>query len=359
MIAAVLVPFLANANQDISPASLRATPPTASSIAAVTKWFGGDAKAGAVKVDGVDAAWLIDVGAAERVRVVSTDGTLNVPLSRIQGTDSWFAAATLPHGIGVLWTFEVNGQARGPVRQLEAYIPDPDNSFRPGVPKGDVIPMTKHTSKVFEGVTRDWWVYVPKQYDAAKPACVMVFQDGQWARNWAPPAFDNLIHRGEMPVTIVIFLPPGTKADGSANRNFEYDTVDDRYTRFLLEEILPEVSKKYQLRSDPAGRGIAGASSGAICAFNVAWQRPDQFGKVLSWIGSYVDLTFGRDNHHGGTIFPAMVRKADRKPIRVYLQDGKNDLDNPYGNWWLQPADGARIGVETVRLHLRWRQRLS
>jgi len=344
----MLLAAIAFLSQDLTPASLRANPPTAATMPAVVRWFGGDPKVGAVKVSGIDVAWHIEAGNAERVRAVSSDGTLNVPLARVAGTDSWWACATVPHGIGVLWTFEVDGQARGPLRQLEAYIPDPDNSFREGVPRGEVVAMPKHTSRVFEGATRDWWVYVPKQYDPAKPACVMVFQDGQWARNWAPPAFDNLIHRGEMPVTIAIFLPPGTRPNGQANRNFEYDTVDDRYAKFLLEEILPEVGRRYRVREDAAGRAIAGASSGAICAFNVAWQRPDQFSKVLSWIGSYVDLTFGRDNHNGGTIFPAMVRKADRKPIRVFLQDGRNDLDNPFGNWWL-----ANLQMERA---LAWRQ---
>ncbi len=211
-----------------------------------------------------------------------------------------------------------------------------DSQEKPDVPHGKV---TKHTwtSKVFSGTARDYWVYVPSQYDAKKPACVMVFQDGQAYVNpkgqfRAPIVFDNLIHKKEMPATIGIFINPGTfpaqekGKKGRSNRSFEYDTLSDQYARFLEKEILPEVSKEYNLRQDAEGRAICGISSGGICAFTVAWQRPDLFGKVLSHVGSFTNI-------RGGDVYPGIIRKTKNKPIRVFLQDGSEDLDNEHGNW--------------------------
>lgn len=224
------------------------------------------------------------------------------------------------------------------VSAADDFIPTPYHEVQPGVPKGELIKMPEFKSKIFANTTRDWWVYVPAQYKADKPACVMVFQDGHDYVNlkgsWRVPiVFDNLIAKGEMPVTIAILINPGH--DGSykpknawqvSNRSFEYDSLGDRYSRFLLEEIFPEVKKKYNLTDDPEGRAICGASSGAICAFTVAWERPDQFRKVLSTIGSFVDL-------RGGHVYPYLIRKTEKKPIRVFLQDSTGDLDNPFGNW--------------------------
>jgi enterochelin esterase-like enzyme len=214
----------------------------------------------------------------------------------------------------------------------------PDSSPQTGVPEGKIIPFTNWQSKVFTNTVRDWWIYVPSQYTADKPACVMVFQDGHDYVNrkgaWrVPVVFENLIHKKQMPVTIGVFINPGH--DGKSkpqspwrvtNRSFEYDTLSDQYSRFLLEEILPEVEKSYKLTKDPEGRAICGASSGGICSFTVAWERPNEFRKVLSTIGSFTNI-------RGGHAYPYLIRKTDRKPIRVWLQDGKNDLDNNHGNW--------------------------
>src|SRR5262249_31437591 len=192
----------------------------------------------------------------------------------------------------------------------------------------------KWQSKIFEGTTRDWWVYVPAEYKAENPACVMVFQDGQNAKNYAPIVFDNLIAKGEMPVTIAIFIQPGFKiVGGGSNRSYEYDTLSDSYARFLLEEILPEVEKSYKLRHDAASRAIAGISSGGICAWTVAWERPNEFSKVLSWVGSFTNIASGTTLREGGHNYAAMIRKTPKKPIRIFMQDGENDLDNPMGNW--------------------------
>jgi quercetin dioxygenase-like cupin family protein len=148
--------------------------------------------------------------------------------------------------------------------------------------------------------------------------------------------FDNLISQGKMPVTIGLFINPGHDRDAPApespfrvtNRSREYDEVSDTYGRFLLEEMIPELGKQYNLSTDPKMRAICGLSSGGICAFSAAWFHPEQFHKVLSHIGSFTDI-------RGGHNYPPMIRKNDRKDIRVFLQDGSGDLDNQYGNWWL------------------------
>ncbi len=222
----------------------------------------------------------------------------------------------------------------------------PDSMRQEGVPSGKV---TQHAweSQVFPGTLRDYWVYVPAQYDAGKPACVMVFQDGQAYVNEkgdfrVPVVFDNLIHKKGMPVTIGIFINPGNDPKKNpppkpgekpatpwraSNRSFEYDTLSDQYARFLEKEMLPEVGKDYNLRKDARGRAIGGISSGGICSFTVAWERPDLFSKVLSHVGSFTNI-------RGGDVYPGRIRKAKPpKPIRVFLQGGANDLDNEHGNW--------------------------
>jgi enterochelin esterase family protein len=231
-----------------------------------------------------------------------------------------------------------SAQNKGPSPD-DQYVPGPDSKEQPGVPKGEVTKYSWNESKIYPGTVRDYWVYVPKQYDASKPACVFVCQDNVMYS--APVVFDNLIHKKEMPVTIGIFIQPGDiplkegeaarkRPDGRAaprrNRSAEYDTLSDTYARFLLEEILPEVGKKYNLTKNPEGRCIAGSSSGGICSFTVAWERPDEFRKVFSTVGSFTDI-------RGGHVYPYLIRKTDRKPIRVFLQDGSNDLDNTAGNW--------------------------
>lgn len=223
-----------------------------------------------------------------------------------------------------------------PAFGADDYKPGPDSERQQGVPEGKV---TKYTwkSSVFPGTVRDYWVYVPAQYDKSKPANVMVFQDGGWYQDVkrefrVPIVFDNLIHKKEMPVTIGIFLNPGNipakESDQKprANRSFEYDTLSDQYARFLEKEILPEVAKDYNLTQDPAGRAICGISSGGICAFTVAWERPDLFGKVLSHVGSFTNI-------RGGDAYPGLIRKNEKKPIRVFLQGGSGDLDNQFGHW--------------------------
>lgn len=214
-----------------------------------------------------------------------------------------------------------------------------DSEPQPNVPQGREEKLGLPTSKIFAGADHDCSLYIPAQYDASKPACVMVFQDGGGYINreggWrVPVVFDNLIAKGDMPVTIGIFINPGEVKAANANalprynRSFEYDGLGDGYVRFLLEEVLPEVSKKYSLSQNPDDRAIGGASSGAICAFTAAWERPDAFRRVFSTIGTYVGL-------RGGNEYPTLIRKTAPKPLRVFLQDGINDLNIYAGDWWM------------------------
>lgn len=222
----------------------------------------------------------------------------------------------------------------------ENYPPHPDSSPQSGVPKGEVLKFTFENSKIFPGTWREYWVYVPAQYTPDKPACVYVNQDGvQWQ---APQVFDNLIHKKEIPVTIGVFVMHGkvraANADAALdrfNRSFEYDGLGDNYVRFLLDELLPDVETKKTgdgraLRLSKSGndRAIGGSSSGAIAAFTAAWERPDAFSRVFSTIGTYVGL-------RGGDRYHTLVRKYEPRPLRVFLQDGANDLNIYGGDWWM------------------------
>src|SRR4051812_17662653 len=221
----------------------------------------------------------------------------------------------------------------------ENYPVDSASVEHPGVPKGEVLKFTFNQSKIFPGTMRDYWVYVPAQYNPDKPACVYVNQDGiQWN---APTVFDNLIYAKEMPVTIGVFVTPGvvpannSNAVARYNRSFEYDGLGDAYTRFLLTELLPEVEKQktsdgraIHLSTSGNDRAIGGSSSGAVCAFTAAWEHPEAFTRVFSAIGTYTGL-------RGADRYPILIRKYEPKPIRIFMQDGSNDLNIYGGDWYM------------------------
>ncbi|MDB5120119.1 MAG: SMP-30/Gluconolaconase/LRE-like region-containing protein [Sphingobacteriales bacterium] len=219
----------------------------------------------------------------------------------------------------------------------------PDNQAsieHPGVPKGEVLKFTFENSKIFPGTWREYWVYIPAQYKPDKPACVYVGQDGLALK--APTVFDNLIYQKEMPVTIGIFVNPGRLRAANDqlaldrfNRSLEYDGLGDAYAKFILQELLPDVEKQkasdgriIRLSKSGNDRAIGGASSGAVCAFTVAWERPQEFSRVFSAIGTYVGL-------RGGDRYPNLIRKSEPKPIRIFLQDGSNDQNSYAGDWWM------------------------
>jgi enterochelin esterase-like enzyme len=243
----------------------------------------------------------------------------------------------------------------------EASAPDPDSHYqlgpdslpREGVPKGDVRGPFTLPSEAYPGTQHTYWVYVPAQYSRSRPARLMIFNDGQAFMNMeadlrVPNVLDNLIYRRELPVMLAVFINPGRTpeqpeptlkewGDRTTNRPTEYNSLDDRYARVIVDELLPALSKTYAISTDPEHHGIGGASSGAIAAFTVAWHRPNHFRKVLSLIGSFVNL-------RGGHAYADLVRTTARKPLRIYLQDGRNDhrgrrQNGPYDDtrdWFLQ-----------------------
>ncbi|HEX8037672.1 MAG TPA: SMP-30/gluconolactonase/LRE family protein [Chryseosolibacter sp.] len=220
----------------------------------------------------------------------------------------------------------------------ETYPVDPASVEQAGVPKGEILKFTFKDSKIFPGTTREISIYVPAQYKADKPACVYVNQDGiQWK---APTVLDNLIARNEMPVTIGVFVTPGkvlaqtSDAIDRFNRSFEYDGLGDKYARFLLDEIFPFVENQkasdgraIRLSRNGNDRAIGGSSSGAVCAFTAAWEHPEEFSRVFSAIGTYTGL-------RGADRYDILVRKYEPKPIRIFMQDGSNDLNIYAGDWW-------------------------
>lgn len=305
-------------------------------------WFGKDnlAKGPNPKVDQLDAVWAIETPGAQNVSVVSTTSDWRLPLRKVGASDVWAVATMLPEGSGMRWNYEVDGKAIGG-NFLEVYS-TPLEATEQGAPKGKTTEMPVWKSTIFPGTERKWWVYVPAQYKDDKPACVMVFQDGGGYKDYVAKVFDNMIAKGEIPVTVGVFIDPGVGPGDKKNRSFEYDTLSDQYARFLLEEILPEVEKTTKLKHDAASRAICGASSGGICAFTVAWEKPDQFHKVVSWIGSFTNIANGPTMREGGHNYEALIRKTPPKPIRVFLQDGSNDLDNNNGNWPLANQQMAK-----------------
>jgi enterochelin esterase-like enzyme len=211
----------------------------------------------------------------------------------------------------------------------------PDSMPQEGVPKGEIRGPYVIPSNAYPGTQHTYWVYVPAQYDPAAPASLMVFQDGQAFKDEngdlrAQNVMDNLIYRREIPVMIAVFINPGRRpdqpepspqtswGDGTTNRGVEYNTPNDKYARVITEELMPVLYKEYNISKDPEQHGIGGSSSGAIAAFAVAWERPNDFRKVLSNVGSFVNI-------QGGFVYPERVLESEKKPIRMFLCDGRND----------------------------------
>jgi enterochelin esterase-like enzyme len=243
--------------------------------------------------------------------------------------------------VGFLCAWTVTASAQDAKKQPER-APNPDSQYRlgpdslpqEGVPKGEIRGPFTLPSQVYAGTQHTYWVYVPAQYDPAVPAALMVYQDGQAFKDEkgdmrAQNVMDNLIYRREIPVMIGVFINPGRRpdqpeptprewGDRNTNRPTEYNSLDDKYARAITEELMPALRKDFNISKDPEMHGIGGSSSGAIAAFTVAWERPNEFRKVLSNVGSFVNL-------RGGHVYPEKVLASEKKPIRVYLCDGRND----------------------------------
>jgi enterochelin esterase-like enzyme len=288
------------------------------------------------------------------------DGAAGPAMRNISGSDIWYAAAHI-EPVGRLHSFYyvVAGAHFGGRLDLPAF--GALSYLQPGVPSGKLSEKIAHTSKIYDGMKSEYWIYVPAQYDARTAAALMVFQDGQGylerdGRNPALNVIDNLIAERRIPVMICVFINPGdiegspgtptykfVKAYGEkwqrslkdAMRSTEYDTVSDRYARYLRDEVLADVAAKYNIRKDAYSRAITGLSSGGICAFNAAWQMPEQFSRVISWIGSFSGIQWKEDPAvpDGGQDYPDKILREERRNIRVWLQDGSNDIEGKYGSW--------------------------
>lgn len=262
-------------------------------------------------------------------------------LIKIGDTGLWARVESIPTDTKFAYNFVVSGKTvGGKTVEMPDWKYPPESAEQKGRTYGEYRPL-KFRSEVFDN-ERTGWIYVPAAYRKdGPPAALMVFQDGDaYKKEFVGTVVDNLIAEGAMPVTILVLLNPGVNDDGKPNRSVEYDSLGDRYARFLDREVLPRVAKEYRLKDDPAARAIGGASSGGICAFNAAWERPDLFGRVCSHIGSFTNI-------RGGHVFPETVKAAPKKPIRVLMYDGTNDLINPYGDWW--QANEAMFAALTAR----------
>jgi enterochelin esterase-like enzyme len=307
--------------------------------------------------EGPDFLWAIEASSPPHLIV---DDQPRPPMTRIQGTDLWFETGKLTTGKNHTYYYMVDDRRTGGDVNVPAY--GPDSYEHPDVPKGTLSAQITHTSKIYDGMISHYWIYVPAEYDPNAPAAVMVWNDGgqhvnRNSSSRTQNVIDNLIYQKKIPVMIQVFINPGdiSQAQGTKTHEFvasfsqrtrrtlgdsmrstEYDTVTDRYARFLREEILAEVGTKYHLRNDAYSHAIAGESSGGIAAFNAAWQKPDLFSRVLSRIGTYTSIQWQPGVLDGGNIFPFLIRKSPRKNVRIWLSDGSEDLENEHGSWPLQ-----------------------
>lgn len=323
-------------------------------------------KGTAVIGHGPNFLWAVESSTRPSLMVDEAPGPSTKQIAK---TKIWYAVGKLAPGTAHQFQYVIEGKPFGGKKDVPAYRPE--SYAKPGVPTGVLSDKLVHTSKVYEVMKSNYWIYVPAGYDPKVPAALLVVQDGQSYNKRDSDSIrlldtlDNLIHEKKIPLTIAVFIQPGEVPEGTAihkelseliarapappfggnrpgssvrpprtpqsvMRTVEYDTVSDRYARFLKDDLLPEVYGKYNVRRDPYSRAITGLSSGAICAFNAAWQQPDQFSRVLSWIGSFTPLQ--TVPNYGGQAFPAMVQREPKRNIRVWSQDGAEDQNT----WPLQ-----------------------
>ena len=305
-----------------------------------------DVKTGvAYNSNGPDFVWAVESATAPTIVL---DDTPAVAMRRITGTNLWFYVTQLKVGTGHRFHYVVDGKEFGGSFDMPAYTPD--SYAKPGVPQGKLSEMLVHTSKLYDGMKSNYWIYVPAQYNPAVPAALMVWQDGERynARNTeeacrlCPSLYrlqevtDNLIAQKKIPVMIHVFVSPGTAPNGRPLRSVLYDTVSEKYGQFIREELLPEVYAKYNIRRDAYSRAIQGQSSGGIAAFTAAYFHPEDFSRVYSVVGSFTALQWHPGSLDGGNIWPFKVRREPQRNIRVWLTDGSEDMEAGSGSWPLQ-----------------------
>lgn len=310
--------------------------PAAAANLDVAQMKAEDIKKGtAVISEGPNFLWAVE---ADRQPILFVDDERVGTLKRSSKDGVWTYAGTLKTGTSHAFYYMIDGKRFGGLTDFHAY--GPYSYLKPGVPKGTLSEKMVHTSKIYPGMKSDYWVYTPAQYDPKVPAALMVWNDGYQlverdGVTRAQNVFDNLTHEKKLPVIVHVLISPGTVGEKQL-RSIEYDTVNDTYDRFLNEELLPEVYAKYNIRRDGYSHAIAGNSSGGICSFNAAWWHPELFSRVLSRIGTFTSIQWKPGELDGGNIFPFAVRKQEKRNIRVWLQDGSEDMENRQGSWPLQ-----------------------
>jgi enterochelin esterase family protein len=284
--------------------------------------------------EGPDFIWAVE---APSTPTLVVDRKEVGPMTRLDG-NLWYRTGQLSVGTSHAFYYMVDGKR---FNEGNYNVPalGPEAYEHAGVPRGKLTEKMVHTSQIYGGTQSDYWVYTPAQYNPSTPAALLVFQDGQGPANRERSSvqivIDNLTYQKKIPPMVCVFISPGMKGT-QRMRSIEYDTMSDAYPRFLRDEILPEVYKHYNVRRDSYSRGITGSSSGGICSFNAAFRQPDQFSRVLTWVGSYASIQWHQGEIDGGNVFPFLVRKSPKRNIRVWMQDGAEDLENDHGSWPLQ-----------------------
>jgi enterochelin esterase family protein len=290
--------------------------------------------------------------------MVEIDSQPQQPLAQVDA-DHWMLLTKMRTGVLHQYQFYSAGKTLGNRGDAVGY--NPDSYPAPGVPRGKMSEKRTITSKIYDGMKADYWIYASAGVDPNVPAPLMVWQDGQnlvaeFSGMRLSTVTDNLVHQGLLPPIVHVMIAPGTSPEGRAMRAIEYDTVSNRYPRFLMEEVLPEVEKTYKLRPDGYSRAIAGESSGGICAFNAAWFMQDKFARVHSAVGSFTSIQWrSKENNDGGNVYPFMVRKEQKRNIRVWMSDGADDLENNHGSWPMQNIQMANsLKLREYDFHFRF-----
>ena len=311
---------------------------------------------GGVAIWGQDYLFVAD---SPSPATVAIDREPPAAMARIEGSNFWMLRRKMRTGVTHEYQMYADGKPLGARGDAVGY--NPDSYPKPGVPHGKVTEKRTIVSKIYDGMKSDYWIYASPGVDPAVPSALMVWQDGQgvigeFSRIRLFTVTENLIQQKLMPPIVYVMIAPGTSTEGRAMRSIEYDTVSDRYPRFLMEEVLPEVEKMYKLRPDAYSRAIAGESSGGICAFNAAWLMPEHFSRVHSAVGSFTSIQWRpQDKQEGGDIYPFKVRKEPKRNMRIWMSDGSDDLENNFGSWPMQNIQMANsLKLREYDFHFRF-----
>jgi enterochelin esterase family protein len=290
---------------------------------------------------------------------ISIDNQPAVPMAAVEGSTFWMLLTKMRTGVTHSFQYYSAGKPLGARGDAIGY--NPDSYARPGVAKGKLSEKQTIVSRIYDGMKSDYWVYASPGVDPNVPAALMVWQDGQnltgtYSGLRLATVTENLVAQKLLPPIVHVMIAPGQSTDNRPMRSIEYDTVSDRYTRFLMEEVLPEVEKMYKLRPDGYSRAIAGESSGGICAFNTAWVMPDKFSRVHSAVGSFTSIQWRpQEKLEGGNVYPFKVRKESKRNIRVWMSDGADDLENEHGSWPMQNIEMANsLKLKDYDFHFRF-----